>query len=89
MICGKFARTARWTLIALGLRPFSTGYAGVAGLVVDRYCAVTQRTALSYTICIRAFFTTPVMLSAVPMPTSVTDWKFASGVERMINVVVA
>ena len=29
------------------------------------------------------------MLSAVPMPTSVTDWKLASGVERMIKVVVA
>ena len=74
VICGNFARAARWTLIAFGLRPRSTArqLGGIPrGTDFERYLAVTQRTAFSKMICIRPFLTTPVILSLVPRGTSV------------------
>src|SRR5687768_7593590 len=83
---------ARWTLIAFGLRPLSTarqfdGTDPAADL--ERYLAVTQRTALSKMICIRPFLTTPVMLSLVPRGTSVINRYLSAYVERMSNAAVA
>src|SRR5215203_3409640 len=85
LICGNALRDARCTLIVLAVSLHSVTFqdAGMlpptsvdggsstsAGSDVDRYFAVTQRTALLCTIWARPFSCLPVILTAVPRGTS-------------------
>src|SRR5918997_624640 len=92
LIEGNRDRTARCTRTALGCSPRSTfcQLVGIpAGWVVDRYLAVTQRTALRKTIWARPFWVAPVTESRAPFLTSATVRASGPEVVRMSRSAVA